>query len=164
MTDPQKRQPLRVVNSVAPIRVCDNGGWTDTWFAGHGKIFNIGVYPYAEVQIQVYPHDAQDERIIIYAENYGERYAVHGEAGTWDRHPLLEAAIERMGVPRDLAIQVTIFSDAPAGASTGTSAAVTVALVGALDCLTPGRLTAHEAAYLAHSIEVDSLKRQSGLP
>ena len=163
MTDPDRRQPLRVVNSVAPIRICDNGGWTDTWFAGHGKIFNIGVYPYAEVQIQVFPHDAQEERIVIYAENYGERYAVRGETGAWDRHPLLEAAIERLGVPRELAVQVTIFSEAPAGASTGTSAAVTVALVGALDCLTPGRLTPHEAAYLAHSIEVDSLKRQSGI-
>jgi len=44
-------RPLRVVNSAAPIRICDIGGWTDTWFAGHGKNFNIGVYPYVEVQI-----------------------------------------------------------------------------------------------------------------
>jgi D-glycero-alpha-D-manno-heptose-7-phosphate kinase len=157
------RQPLRIINSVAPIRICDNGGWTDTWFAGHGKIFNIGVYPYAEVQIEVYPYDGEDERIVIYAENYGERYVVHPEKGVWDRHPLLEAAIERMRVPENVAVQVTIFSEAPAGASTGTSAAVTVALVGALECLTPGRLTAHEAAYTAHAIEVEMLKRQSGI-
>ena len=51
-------RPLRIINSVAPIRICDNGGWTDTWFAGHGRIFNIGVYPYAEVQIEVYPAGA----------------------------------------------------------------------------------------------------------
>ena len=50
----KKRHPLFIINSVAPIRICDNGGWTDTWFAGHGKIFNIGVYPYAEVQIAVF--------------------------------------------------------------------------------------------------------------
>ena len=158
-------QPLRIINSAAPIRICDNGGWTDTWFAGHGKIFNIGVYPYAEVQIEVYPYpDLGDaDRIVIYAENYGERYARNPEKGEWDRHPLLEAAIERMKVPDDIAIQVTIFSEAPAGASTGTSAAVTVALVGALDCLTPGRLTPHEAAYTAHAIEAEMLKRQSGI-
>jgi D-glycero-alpha-D-manno-heptose-7-phosphate kinase len=66
-------------------------------------------------------------------------------------------------VPENVAVQVTIFSEAPAGASTGTSAAVTVALVGALDCLTPGRLTPHEVAYAAHSIEVEMLKRQSGI-
>jgi len=35
MTD---RRPARVVNSVAPIRVADNGGWTDTWFAQRGAI------------------------------------------------------------------------------------------------------------------------------
>jgi D-glycero-alpha-D-manno-heptose-7-phosphate kinase len=157
-----RRTPLRVINSVAPIRVCDNGGWTDTWFAEHGKIFNIGVYPYAEVQIEVYPLDSQEERIVIYAENYGERYARHLQT-EWDRHPLLEAAIERMAVPDDIAFQVTIYSEAPAGASTGTSAAVTVALIGGLDCLTPGRLAPHEVAYVAQSVETDMLGQQCGI-
>ena len=156
------RKPLRIVNSVAPIRICDNGGWTDTWFAEYGKVFNIGVYPYAEVQIEVYPYSGEGARVVIYAENYGERYTRELKTG-WDRHPLLEAAIERMRVPNDIAFQVTIYSEAPAGASTGTSAAVTVALVGALDCLTPGRLTSHEVAYVAHSIETDMLKQQSGI-
>ena len=158
-----QRRPLRIINSVAPIRICDNGGWTDTWFAERGKIFNIGVYPYAEVQIEVYPYDSQDERIIIYAENYGQRYAMHPETPGWDRHPLLEAAIQRMAVPEGMAFQVTIFSEAPSGASTGTSASVTVALIGALDCLTPGRMTPHEVAYTAQSIEVDILGQQCGI-
>ena len=158
-----KKRPLRVVNSVAPIRICDNGGWTDTWFAEYGKVFNIGVYPYTEVQIKVYPYDGQGERVIIYAENYGERYVRHLRKPTWDRHPLLEAAIELVGVPDDIACQVTIYSEAPAGASTGTSAAITVALIGALDCLTPGRLTPHEVAYAAHSVETELLKQQSGI-
>ena len=154
--------PARIINAVAPIRICDNGGWTDTWFAGHGKIFNIGVYPYVEVQVQVSPYRGAGERVTIYAENYGEQYVRQLKAD-WDRHPLLEAAIERMGVPDDVAIQVTIYSEAPAGASTGTSASVTVALLSALDCLTPGRLTPHEIAYLAHSVETDMLKQQSGI-
>ena len=157
------RRPLRIINSVAPIRICDNGGWTDTWFAGHGKIFNIGVYPYAEVQIEIYPFEEQENRIIIHAENYGERYVMQIERPGWDRHPLLEAAIERMRAPEDMSFQVTIFSEAPSGASTGTSAAVTVALIGALDCLTPGRLTPHEIAYTAQSIEVDMLGQQCGI-
>ena len=75
----------------------------------------------------------------------------------------LEAAIDRMAVPRDMAFQATLFSEAPAGGSTGTSAAVTVALIGALDRLTPGRLAPHEVARRAHSIEVDALGRQSGI-
>ena len=73
------RTPLRVINSVAPIRIVDNGGWTDTWFAGHGKIFNIGIYPYAEVQVEVFPADGERERVIIQAENYGDRYAMTPE-------------------------------------------------------------------------------------
>jgi D-glycero-alpha-D-manno-heptose-7-phosphate kinase len=153
----------RIINSVAPIRICDNGGWTDTWFAKHGRIFNIGVYPYAEVQIEVFPYDGQEDRIVIHAENYGEHYVVRPERHGWDRHPLLEAAIEYMRVPADMAFKVTIFSEAPAGGSTGTSAAVTVALVGALDCLTPGRMTPHEVARAAQSIEVDLLKQQCGI-
>ncbi|MGH2542534.1 MAG: GHMP kinase [Ardenticatenaceae bacterium] len=157
----------RIINAVAPIRICDNGGWTDTWFAGHGKIFNIGVYPYAEVQIEVLPPSDQADRIVIHAENYGERYVLRQEEAGWgghpQGHPLLEAAIERMRVPRDMAFQVTIFSEAPVGASTGTSAAVVVALIGALDRLTPGRLTPHEVAYTAQAVEVEMLKQQCGI-
>ena len=159
----KKTRPLRVINSVAPIRICDNGGWTDTWFAGYGRIFNIAVYPYAEVQIEVYPFRDQKDRIFIHAENFGERYTVGRDQKTWDRHPLLEAAIEYMKIPRDMAFEVTIFSEAPSGGSTGTSAAVTVALIGALDRLTPGRLSPHEVALAAQRIETEMLKQQCGI-
>jgi D-glycero-alpha-D-manno-heptose-7-phosphate kinase len=154
--------PQFIINSVAPIRICDNGGWTDTWFAGHGQIFNIAVYPTVEVQLAVYPHAARPQRIVIIAENYGERYAAHPGVG-WDRHPLLEACIQSMRVPEDLALEVRLYSDAPAGASTGTSAAVTVALIGALDQLTPGRMTPHEVALAAHRVETVMLGLQSGI-
>ena len=163
MNTPDPKERLRVINSVAPIRICDNGGWTDTWFAGHGKVLNIGVYPYVEVQIEVYPRAAQPDRIVLYAENYGERYVVHPELPGWDRHPLLEAAIEYMRIPEEVALQISIYSEAPAGCSTGTSAAVSVALLGALDCLTPGQMTPHEVAYAAHQVETDLLKQQSGI-
>lgn len=156
-------QRTRIINAVAPIRICDNGGWTDTWFAGHGKIFNIAVYPYAEVQIQVYPYDGSGDRVVIHAENYGDHYARDLRMTGWQKHPLLEAAIHRMHVPEDIALHLTIFSEAPGGASTGTSAAVTVALVGALDRLTPGRLTPHEVAYTAWAIETEELGQQSGI-
>lgn len=156
-------KPARVINAVAPIRICDLGGWTDTWFAEHGKILNIGVYPYVEVQIEVYPAADRQERIVIFAENYGERYALLEQRPGYGRHPLLEAAIALMAVPNEMAVQVTIHSEAPPGASTGTSAAVAVALIGALDRLTPGRLTPHEVAYKAQSVEVDMLGQQCGI-
>jgi len=155
--------PLRIINGVAPVRICDIGGWTDTWFAGHGKIFNVGVYPYVEVQVAVYPAAARPERVVLNAENYGERYAVvPGQIGH-QRHRLLEAAISEMVLPEEYALEIAIHSEVPAGASTGTSAAVAVALIGALDMLTPGRLTSHEVAYRAHRVEVERLGLQSGI-
>ncbi len=155
--------PIRIINSVAPIRICDNGGWTDTWFAGHGKVFNIGVYPYVEVQVEVYPKESREHQIIIYAENYNETYPVVPGRRHWTRHPLLEAAIELMHIPDDTALHITIYSEAPAGCSTGTSAAITVALIGALDRLTVGQMTPHEVAYAAHRVETELLKLQSGI-
>jgi D-glycero-alpha-D-manno-heptose-7-phosphate kinase len=156
-------RPLRIVNGVAPIRICDNGGWTDTWFAGHGKIFNIGVYPYVEVQVAVYPRAARPDRITLHAENYGERYAFALGQPAPGRHPLLEAAIAEVPLPDDVALEIGIYSEVPAGASTGTSAAVSVALIGALDALTPGRMAPHEVAYAAHRVETDRLGLQSGI-
>jgi len=157
------KRPLRIINGVAPIRICDNGGWTDTWFAKKGKIFNIGVYPYVEVQVEVFHRDDQPQQVLVFAENYGQRFSVTHRTDGWGEHPLLEAAIERMKVPSDLALNLTIFSEAPSGASTGTSAAVGVALVGALDRLTRGHLTAHEVAYTAQAIETQMLKLQCGI-
>ncbi|MCB0035968.1 MAG: hypothetical protein KDE51_18180, partial [Anaerolineales bacterium] len=133
------------------------------WFAEHGRIFNIAVSPRAQVQIQVYKRTAERPSVVIHAENYGERYVPKLVLGEWERHPLLEAAVLRMGVPDELAIEINIYAEAPAGASTGSSAAVTVALLGALDWLTSGRLTAHEIAYLAQAVETEMLGQQCGI-
>jgi len=161
MSEPER--PLRIISTVAPIRIADFGGWTDTWFAKHGRVLNIAVYPYAEVQIEVYRRTGDRPAVAIHAENYGERFTLESVGGTYDRHPLLEAALDYMGVPGDLALDITIFSEAPVGCSTGTSAAVSVALIGALDRLTPGRLTPHEVAAAAHRIETELLGQQCGV-
>jgi D-glycero-alpha-D-manno-heptose-7-phosphate kinase len=36
MDGEERGTSFRVINSRAPIRVCDNGGWTDTRSARHG--------------------------------------------------------------------------------------------------------------------------------
>jgi D-glycero-alpha-D-manno-heptose-7-phosphate kinase len=160
---PKPVKPLRIVNSVAPIRICDNGGWTDTWFAGHGNVFHIAVYPYIEVQMKVFEHHGDRARITIHAENYGQRYTISEPHGLYDKHPLLEAAMDYMRIPANAAIEVSIYSEAPSGCSTGTSSAVSVALIGALDCLTPGRMTPHEVAVAAQRIETELLQQQCGI-
>lgn len=151
------------IRASAPIRICDNGGWTDTWFAHHGKVFNIAVRPAVEVRIDVFPRGSRDQRVVIDARNYGTCYAPDLGATMWGPHPLLEAAFREIPPPDDADLVVTIASNAPAGASTGTSAAVLVALLGALDRLTGGRRTAHEVAMAAHAVETVHLHQQSGI-
>jgi D-glycero-alpha-D-manno-heptose-7-phosphate kinase len=154
---------VRYVTALAPIRVCDCGGWTDTWFAGQGRVCHVAVAPYVEVQIAVRPRAGVTPRIVVHAENYGTRYVADPADPAHSPHPLIDAALAHMAIPEDLALEVTIYSEMPGGASTGTSASVTVALVGALDALTPGRLAPMEVAYTAHAIEVERLGRQSGI-
>ena len=154
----------RVINSAAPIRICDVGGWTDTWFAEHGQVFNIGVYPFVHAQMFIFDRDAREERVTVFAENYGERFAVDLDRLFLDgKHALIEAAFSLMAVPDNVAIEVYLHSKAPAGASTGTSAAVSVSLIGALDMLTPGRLSPYEAARTAQRIETEVLGLQCGI-
>jgi D-glycero-alpha-D-manno-heptose-7-phosphate kinase len=153
---------LRRVNAVAPIRICDIGGWTDTWFARHGTIFNIAVYPYVEVQIREHRR-TEKGKISIRLENYDESYALDPGDITYRSHPLIDAAIDIVGLPQDASLDVNIFSYAPPGASTGTSAAVTVALIAALTTIAGGHLTPYELATLAHSVETEKLKLQCGI-
>jgi D-glycero-alpha-D-manno-heptose-7-phosphate kinase len=153
----------RTINAIAPIRICDIGGWTDTWFARHGMVFNIAVYPFVEVQVGVLDHAEGEARVTIEVENFGHTYSVHPGKIVYDKHPLIEAAIDVMKLPADAALRINIFSDAPPGASTGTSAAVSVALIGALDRLVGGALPPHDVAGLAHSIETKNLGLQCGV-
>lgn len=153
----------RIINAVAPIRICDLGGWTDTWFARRGVILNLGVSPYVQCQMTVEEAVGHEGRLTIFAENYGERYTIDPQDVVFDRHPLLEACVVAMQIPRGLDIEVTLYSTIPGGSSTGTSAAVTVVLIGALDRLTPGRLTPHQVAAKAHEVETKLLGQQCGI-
>jgi D-glycero-alpha-D-manno-heptose-7-phosphate kinase len=154
--------PGSVVRAAAPTRICDLGGWTDTWFAGHGMVCNIAVSPGVEVHVAVHEARGVPDRITFDLRSYGDSYSFapgHGPG----RHPLLEAVVEEVGLPDDLSIVVRVDSEMPPGSSTGTSAATAVALLGALDALTPGRLTPGQVADLAHRVEADRLGLQSGV-
>lgn len=152
-----------LIKCTAPIRICDLGGWTDTWFAGSGKVLNIAVFPYVEVLVKVQKKRSEGPSITIHAENYGDSYQIKTNAKGWSKHPLIEAAFRLFNLPKDLQLEVSIFSEAPAGASTGTSAAVSVAVIGALDFISGGALTSHEIAGKAHYVETEILKLQSGI-
>ena len=111
-------RPLRIINCVAPIRICDNGGWTDTWFAKSGKIFNIGVYPYVEVQMDVFKNRRRgtaDHRLM--RRTTAQSFAVHGAESRLGPAPAARGGhCDCMKRPVRLwTSKVTIFSEAPSG-------------------------------------------------
>lgn len=154
---------MRTVRAAAPIRICDNGGWTDTWVAQHGKVFNIAVTPVVDVRVDLFERGSRDARVVVNAENYGTRHVLSPHADRWGPHPLLEAAVRALPVPSDGDIEITIHSEAPAGASTGTSASVVVALLGALHRMAGDERTPFEIAYEAHAVETKVLGGESGI-
>lgn len=156
-------KPLRVARATAPIRICDNGGWTDTWFAGHGRVFNIAVTPCVAAEVRLSRAGIRADRVTIHVESPVEPNSSVGPDAPPGRHRLIEATLEQMGLPEDVSAEIAVSSLVPPGSSTGTSAAASVALIAALDTLTPGRMTRHEIAATAHRIEVDRLGLQSGV-
>lgn len=77
--------------------------------------------------------------------------------------PLIEASFRIFELPKNLHLDVSIYSNAPVGASTGTSAAVSVALLGALDLIGQRSMTSHRIARKSHYIETKILGYQSGI-
>jgi D-glycero-alpha-D-manno-heptose-7-phosphate kinase len=155
--------PFRIIHAAAPIRICDIGGWTDTWVARHGTVFNIAVAPLVHVRIDVFPHRTREARVTIDAPDVNNRWALDLDAEGWGPHPLPEAAVRRCRPPGAVDVEIAVHSAAPAGASTGTSAAVVVAMLGALDRLRGGSWAPDEIARQAHAVETVDLGGQSGV-
>lgn len=154
---------LRVVEAVAPVRVCDVGGWTDTWFAAPGAVCGLAAGPGARVRIAC--GSAARPRVRLAVASADEAYAFP-LAEPPGRHPLLEGAIALHAPPaRD--IDVHVEAPVPPGSGLGTSAAVAVALIGALRHAAspsdPGAVEPALVAGLAHALEVEHLGWQSGV-
>ncbi len=153
----------RVVRASAPVRVCDLGGWTDTWFSGHGRVLSLAVGPGVDVAVTVVASGTFETPVVLDAVTLGERYGLVPGHPLTGRQPLLEQAIASVALPSGCDLEITIMSSVPPGSSLGTSAAVTVALLGALDALTPGRLRAGALARAAHRVEHGLVGRQCGI-
>jgi len=148
-----------IIEAIASNRVGDFGGWTDTWFAKTGAVVNFAVDLFARVTIR----DRKKRGITIHAQNYGEVVEIPDvEHATYShQHALLIAALKVMKIRQGL--DVWISADVPAGCGTGSSAAVSVAMIKALSVLSGRHLVAHEVARLAHQLETQELKIQSGI-
>lgn len=156
--------PLKVIHARAPIRMNDIGGWTDTWFAGEGRVLNLAVIPAVEVQVRVFENRRREkQRVVVHAENFQETFRFDPERPSPEPHPLLQFTIASLPFPEDLRLEVSLCSPVPAGISTGTSASVCVALLGALNELRARKYAWAGIAALAHRVETEKLKQQSGI-
>jgi len=145
----------------APTRICDCGGWTDTWFAGHGAVLHIAITPGVRVKVDASTSAAPHPPVGVHLDNYAEGYSFTPDRMP-GRHPLIEAAVATCPVP-GMALDVTVSSDMPPGASTGTSASLAVALLAALARLRCESPTPADLARSAHRLETGRLGLQSGI-
>jgi len=147
------------VQTRAPTRICDIGGWTDTWFYPKGAVFNFCVDLYSYVRLV----ENSTNTIKIFAENLKQSAEILNlnkieYNGVLD---LLKAAIKRMNIENGLDIFVR--ADSPPGCGTGTSASVAVALISALATYKRLNMDQNNIATLAHKLETEELGLESGV-
>ncbi|MCU1498235.1 MAG: mevalonate kinase, partial [Acidimicrobiales bacterium] len=168
---------VRRAVATAPVRVGDVGGWTDTWFGSPGQVCHLAVGPGVVVEATLVEGVAgpglavAPVRILapMLFEDYrtgpspdrGWRWPIPG------RQPLLEHAVasvlEEVAVPPGRSVELRITSEVPAGASLGTSGAVVVAVLAALDAVLDRTRSPAELAAAAHSVETHRTRRESGV-
>jgi len=149
----------RIIESRAPNRILDFGGWTDTHFAKNGMVTNLAVTLFAHVTLV----ERKKKGATIHVLDYGDRIevadVVKESYGT--KHDLLLAALKV--VPVETGLDVYISADVPPGCGTGSSAAITVALLNGLSMMAEKPLVPHELAGLAHRIETEELGNECGV-
>lgn len=149
---------MKSVFARAPVRMCDLGGWTDVWFYPNGAVFNFCVDLYSIVRI----FENSSNVIRIYSENLEKSVEIREDLFKYDGNlDLLKAAVKRMEIKEGIDIYVR--SDAPPGCGTGTSASIAVTLIAALAEYSDKKLESHQIAQLAHKLEIEELKVESGV-
>ena len=143
----------------APTRICDIGGWTDTWFYPKGAVFSFCVDLYSYVKLV----ENGSKAIKIFAENLKQSAEILNLKkieynGVLD---LLKSAIKRMNIENGLDIFVR--ADAPPGCGTGTSASIAVTLISALATYKRLNMDQNSIAALAHKLETEELGLESGV-
>lgn len=154
----------------APVRFCDLGGWTDTRIVPRGAVLNFTarLYTYATLQVQEGPSG-----LVLESLDTEERTRV-GTIRELEYNgmlDLLKAAVARSGLSlrsgglystrRQVSLQVR--SDAPPASGLGSSAALGVAVIGALARFNGRHMLAHEAARESQLLEVEELKLEAGV-
>ena len=147
---------FQAIVAKAPVRVCDLGGWTDTWFAKRGLVCNIALGP--GVTVQILPTAKPGDRRLVLAA-HGIRLDLDA-SNTVPGHPMIEAIVR--AYPNAVGTEIRIDSTVPPGSGVGTSASVGVALAAALRAHRGLAVDQHDVAVEAHRLET-STGMQSGV-
>jgi D-glycero-alpha-D-manno-heptose-7-phosphate kinase len=152
---------LRPIDAVAPLRISFVGGGTDFphWYLDHGGAVLSATIDHF-VRVRLTPR--ADRQVLVRSLDLDELVRYHLDEGpVYDGvMDLAKAAIERVGVPTGVELQVA--SEAPPGSGLGGSSALVTAVVAALAMLHQRRLTADELAQVSYAIERDDLGISGG--
>jgi D-glycero-alpha-D-manno-heptose-7-phosphate kinase len=140
-----------------PVRACDVGGWTDTWFAHRGRVCSLAVGPGVSAWAAATPGGGA---ISIDATDFGVTFTVGSEP---PEHRLLAEAVREAGTIGSLDVRLRLASAVPPSTSLGTSAAVCVGIIAALDALRGDIRPPAALAAAAHRAEAERFGRQSGV-
>lgn len=150
-----------VLRARAPVRIDFAGGWTDvapfsTEVGGAVVSGAINRFTY----VTMIPHDG--EQIEIESADFDRYLEVKSfrEIEYDGNLDLIKAAIHRLGIQQGMRLYVRC--DAPPGSGTGSSASISVAMIGILNQLQNNKLSAHEIARLAHYLEIEELGLAGG--
>lgn len=146
----------RTVTIAAPVRVCDVGGWTDTWFAERGRVCSVAVEPGVAVTARAVSGTGE----VTVDLDRGVTFTVGTEP---PEHRLIAAAVAEAGDLGPIDVRVDVTAGVPPGSSLGTSASVCVALIAALDAVRGEIRRPAALAAAAHRAETERLGRQSGV-
>ena len=142
-----------------PVRACDVGGWTDTWFARRGLVCSLAVGPGVTVDARSTPGDGV---VTLDVPDLGGPFTVADAPA--EHRLLVEAVAEAGGAPGGHDVRLTIRSAVPPATSLGTSASVCVGVLAALDVLRTGAIRPPgDLAAAAHRVESERVGRQCGV-
>ena len=173
----QQETGVEHVRVMAPVRTADVGGWTDTWFARRGMVTNVAVGPGVDVDVRAVDGSPDEAHIMIVdAPAFGHgaepiRASASAPAYRFDATVSLVdpqasadsfvAMAVAVAAPKRR-LEVTIRSSVPPACGLGTSAAISVAVIGAVWTIEDRRFTMAELASAALAVET-GLGLQSGI-
>lgn len=151
----------RPIDAVAPLRISFVGGGTDFphWYRDHGgAVLSVTIDHF--VRVRLTPRD--DREVIVRSLDLDELVRYHlDERPVYDGVlDLAKAAIERVGVPTGVELQIA--SEAPPGSGLGGSSALVTAVVAALAMLHGRTMGAKDLARVSYEIERDDLRISGG--